>query len=60
MKALPTYQLWRGDEKLEEMTGALPAKLVAMIKTHHVKEKKGGWATWWPLWDRSCLACSVC
>ena len=32
----------RGDEKLEEMTGALPAKLVAMLKTHHVKEKKGG------------------
>ena len=30
------------DEKLEEMTGALPAKLVAMLKTHHVKEKKGG------------------
>ena len=42
VKALPTYQLWRGDEKLEEMTGALPAKLVAMLKTHHIKEKKGG------------------
>ena len=42
VKALPSYQLWKGDEKLEEMTGALPAKLVAMLKTHHVKDKKAG------------------
>jgi len=42
VKALPTYQLYRNGEKVEEMSGAMPAKLVAMLKTHHVKEKKGG------------------
>jgi len=42
VKALPTYQLYRNGEKLEEMSGAMPAKLVAMLKTHHIKEKKGG------------------
>lgn len=42
VKALPTYQLYRSGEKLEEMSGAMPAKLVAMLKTHHVKDKKGG------------------
>ena len=40
VKALPTYQLYRNGEKLEEMSGAMPAKLVAMLKTHHVKDKK--------------------
>ena len=33
VKALPTYQLYRNGEKLEEMSGAMPAKLVAMLKT---------------------------
>lgn len=42
VKALPTYQLYRSGEKLEEMSGAMPAKLVAMLKTHHVKDKKSG------------------
>lgn len=42
VKALPTYQLYRAGEKLEEMSGAMPAKLVAMLKTHHIKEKKSG------------------
>jgi thioredoxin-like negative regulator of GroEL len=42
VKALPTYQLYRNGEKLEEMSGAMPAKLVAMLKTHHVKDKKSG------------------
>ena len=42
VKALPTYQLYRNGEKLEEMSGAMPAKLVAMLKTHHVKDKKAG------------------
>ena len=42
VKALPTYQLYRNGEKLEEMSGAMPAKLVAMLKAHHIKEKKSG------------------
>ena len=42
VKALPTYQLWKGTEKLDEMSGAMPAKLVAMLKTHHVAKKKSG------------------
>ena len=41
VKALPTYQLYRSGEKLEEMSGAMPAKLVAMLKTHNVKDKSG-------------------
>ena len=41
VKALPTYQLYRNGEKLEEMSGAMPAKLVAMLKTHNVKDAKG-------------------
>ena len=42
VKALPTYQLYRNGEKLEEMSGAMPAKLVAMLKVHHIKDKKSG------------------
>ena len=34
VKALPTYQLYKNGEKLEEMSGALPSKLVAMLKEH--------------------------
>ena len=42
VKALPTYQLYKDGEKLEEMSGALPSKLVAMMKEHNFKPKKGG------------------
>lgn len=42
VKALPTYQLYKNGEKLEEMSGAMPAKLVGMLKQHAVQEKKGG------------------
>lgn len=42
VKALPTYQLYRNGEKLEEMSGALPSKLVAMLKEHNVRESSGG------------------
>lgn len=42
VKALPTYQLYRNGEKIEEMSGAMPAKLVAMLKEHSVQEKQGG------------------
>ena len=42
VKALPTYQLYKNGEKLEEMSGALPSKLVAMLKEHNVKDASGG------------------
>jgi thioredoxin 1 len=42
VKALPTYQLYKNGEKLEEMSGALPSKLVAMLKEHNVKPQGGG------------------
>jgi len=42
VKALPTYQLYKNGEKLEEMSGALPSKLVAMLKEHNVKPSGGG------------------
>jgi len=42
VKALPTYQLYKNGEKLEEMSGALPSKLVAMLKEHNVKAQGGG------------------
>ena len=42
VKALPTYQLYKNGEKLEEMSGALPSKLVAMLKEHNVKDAAGG------------------
>lgn len=42
VKALPTYQIYKNGEKLEEMSGALPSKLVAMMKEHNFKPKKGG------------------
>ena len=42
VKALPTYQIYKNGEKLEEMSGALPSKLVAMMKEHNFKPKQGG------------------
>ena len=42
VKALPTYQLYKNGEKLEEMSGALPSKLVTMLKEHNVKASGGG------------------
>lgn len=42
VKALPTYQLYKNGEKLEEMSGALPSKLVTMLKEHNVRDERGG------------------
>ena len=43
VKSLPTYQLYRAGEKLEEMSGASGHTLMTMLKTHIVKDvKKSG------------------
>ena len=39
VKAIPTYQIWKSGEKIDEMSGALPQRLVTMLKTHNVQEK---------------------
>jgi thioredoxin 1 len=38
VKAIPTYQVWKNQEKIDEMSGALPQRLVTMLKTHNVAE----------------------